>query len=380
MTVFSYLIQILRTKCSYCFISSNVLPDGKWRGRNEGTGQSFERCCSYEGSPIKKSDSSPFLCCNNSAYYSTASPPNLTSYIATHGRPPPLTRVPSMSDVDLTMPEMNMRSFILSQYQVSALYLTLSPRLRLYPWTMLYSITRDGCSLKNLYKRLENYDQALLFLILDTRKTAFGAVLSSPNLKLQGKVYTGTPETFLFSFYPKLRKFHASGENNYFVQAMTDGISIGGWRPALWVDCNLEKGTTDVSPTFDNSPLTDENFVIKELECWALAEPEHTAGLKPSRSSNAMYQSFASSLLASKKPEVEIGGVRCGRKSRNYYPTYVRESSIDKSMFTLGEEDEGEEESWGDKSNVFETPRKRESVSTSNVMASCSSKWSSLYV
>ena len=29
-----------------------------------------------------------------------------------------------------------------------------------------------------------------------------------------------------------------------------------------------------MSPTFDNSPLTDENFVIKELECWALAEPE----------------------------------------------------------------------------------------------------------
>ena len=29
-----------------------------------------------------------------------------------------------------------------------------------------------------------------------------------------------------------------------------------------------------MSPTFENTALTDTNFVIKEMECWALSEME----------------------------------------------------------------------------------------------------------
>ena len=29
-----------------------------------------------------------------------------------------------------------------------------------------------------------------------------------------------------------------------------------------------------MSPTFENTALTDNNFVIKEMECWALSDME----------------------------------------------------------------------------------------------------------
>ena len=49
-------------------------------------------------------------------------------------------------------------------------------------------------------------------------------------------------------------------------------MAIGGWKPAIWIDGNLEKGSSGSSNTFDNEPLTDENFLVKDIECWALDE------------------------------------------------------------------------------------------------------------
>jgi len=255
-----------------------------------------------------------------------------------------LQRVPSMQDAEFTMPEMNQMSSIISPYQISALFLTFPPRLRLYPWTLLYSLKRDGCSLSNLYSKLEDYDHTLLMIIMDTKRTIFGAVLSPPNLKLRGKSYYGTFETFIFTFYPRLQKYHPSGENNYFTMGMTDGITIGGWLPALWLDSNLERGTTNCSPTFDNLPLTDEEtFTVRDMECWALAEQEYMTEMNIP-GSVPIYSQFESSLLAEKKPEKEVGGVRCGRRARNYHPTWKPElmKSGDKKIFKLGGDDSDE--------------------------------------
>jgi len=56
------------------------------------------------------------------------------------------------------------------------------------------------------------------------------------------------------------------------LQASPDCLVIGGFEHAIWLDENLEKGTTGVSNTFDNRPLTDQEFLVKDMECWALDE------------------------------------------------------------------------------------------------------------
>ena len=45
----------------------------------------------------------------------------------------------------------------------------------------------------------------------DTYRNVFGAVLSSPNIKLQGQRFIGTAETFLYTFRPTFTKFNATG-------------------------------------------------------------------------------------------------------------------------------------------------------------------------
>ena len=63
-------------------------------------------------------------------------------------------------------------------------------------------------------------------------------------------------------------------------------MAIGGWKPAIWLDANLEKGSSGKSNTFDNDLLTDENFFVKDIECWALDESVASDVVKshPSRS------------------------------------------------------------------------------------------------
>jgi len=278
--------------------------------------------------------------------------------------PPILMRVPSVTDVENTMPDMNQNSSIVTPYQISALYLNFPPRLRLYPWTLMYSLKKDGCSLQNLYSKLESYEHTLLMLILDTKKTIFGAVLSAPNVKQKGKSYYGSFETFVFSFYPRLQKYTPSGKNNYFMMCMPDGITIGSMLPAIWLDNNLERGTSNVSCTFDNLPLTDETFVVRDIECWALAEIEYMDELFEMNGltvPDSIYKKFDSALLAEKRPEKEVGGVRCGRCSINYHPTWKPEentktNSTRKKMFKLGGDDSEEEEDSFLEDNVLFTP------------------------
>lgn len=46
-------------------------------------------------------------------------------------------------------------------------------------------------------------------------------------------------------------------------------IGSANGKFALWIDEDLNQGRTESCSTFDNQPLTTEDFTIKALECWA---------------------------------------------------------------------------------------------------------------
>ena len=58
--------------------------------------------------------------------------------------PPPhsLEAVPSVSDRDLCWPDLAECSRLLASHQLSRIFLSLTPRLRLEPWTLLYALSR----------------------------------------------------------------------------------------------------------------------------------------------------------------------------------------------------------------------------------------------
>ncbi|NXG13165.1 TLDC2 protein, partial [Grallaria varia] len=155
----------------------------------------------------------------------------------------------------------------------------LPPRLTQQPWQLLYCTRRDGFSLRTLYRRGGQGGSPALLLIRDTEAQAFGA-FSSCAICCSSS-FSGTGETFLFSFSPELKVFRWTGRNNFFVKGDVNLLMFGGGRCAvgncsgrfgLWLDGDLHHGGSHPCDTFGNEPLSPrEQFCVQDLELWGLA-------------------------------------------------------------------------------------------------------------
>ncbi|XP_013817003.2 TLD domain-containing protein 2 isoform X1 [Apteryx mantelli] len=162
-------------------------------------------------------------------------------------------------------------SSILQDKEIQELVPHLPLRLTQQPWSLLYCTTRDGFSLKTMYRSM-NLSSPVLLLIRDTEAQAFGAFCAS-TIRLSNHFY-GTGETFLFSFSPELKVFTWTGRNSFFMKGDMDLLMIGGGsgKFGLWLDGDLYHGGSHPCETFDNEPLSPrEEFCIQALEVWGLA-------------------------------------------------------------------------------------------------------------
>ncbi|CAG0920817.1 unnamed protein product [Notodromas monacha] len=76
----------------------------------------------------------------------------------------------------------------------------LPARCQGYPWKLSFSTAKDGFSLANLYRRMENVESCVLLIIQDSLNNVFGALLShAPTIQDHS---FGTGESFLFTFAP----------------------------------------------------------------------------------------------------------------------------------------------------------------------------------
>ncbi|XP_058143037.1 TLD domain-containing protein 2 isoform X2 [Dasypus novemcinctus] len=148
----------------------------------------------------------------------------------------------------------------------------LPPRVAGNSWHLAFRTSRDGCSLRSLYRRMEGHGGPVLLLLRDQDGQLFGA-FSSSALRLS-KGFYGTGETFLFSFAPQLKVFKWTGSNSFFVKGDLDSLMMGSGsgRFGLWLDGDLYHGGSHPCATFNNEVLArQEEFCIKELEAWVLS-------------------------------------------------------------------------------------------------------------
>ncbi|XP_068768654.1 TLD domain-containing protein 2 [Struthio camelus] len=163
-------------------------------------------------------------------------------------------------------------SSILQAKEIQELVPHLPLRLTQQPWSLLYCTTRDGFSLKTMYRRMNHLSSPVLLLIRDTEAQAFGAFCTS-TIRMSNCFY-GTGETFLFSFSPELKVFTWTGRNSFFMKGDMDLLMIGGGsgKFGLWLDGDLYHGGSHPCETFNNEPLSpQEEFCIQALEVWGLA-------------------------------------------------------------------------------------------------------------
>uniref|UniRef100_H0WHG4 TBC/LysM-associated domain containing 2 n=1 Tax=Otolemur garnettii TaxID=30611 RepID=H0WHG4_OTOGA len=172
---------------------------------------------------------------------------------------------------DLTEPQLTEASQVLGASEIRQLSFHLPSRVTGHPWNLVCT-SRDGFSLRSLYRQMEGHSGPVLLVLRDQDGQTFGA-FSSSAIRLS-KGFYGTGETFLFSFSPQLKVFKWTGSNTFFVKGDLDSLMMGSGsgKFGLWLDGDLYHGGSYPCATFNNEVLArQEQFCIKELEAWVLS-------------------------------------------------------------------------------------------------------------
>lgn len=154
------------------------------------------------------------------------------------------------------------------------------------PWRLVFSTHLHGESFTKMLSGLMHHGPTLL-LIKDTKGHVFGGFASQAwELKPQ---FQGDPSCFLFSVFPKLRVYTATGYNQHFMylnqhqQTMPNGLGMGGQHDyfGLWLDCDFGRGHSRARPkctTYGSPQLSaDEDFILDSVEVWAVGKPPQPA-------------------------------------------------------------------------------------------------------
>ncbi|XP_051727924.1 oxidation resistance protein 1b isoform X2 [Ctenopharyngodon idella] len=178
--------------------------------------------------------------------------------------------VKSDPDPESFRPSLNEPSDLLQPDQIEKLAKHLPARTIGYPWSLAFSTSKHGMSIKSLYRTMQGQDSPVLMVIKDSDGQLFGALASEP-FKVSDGFY-GTGETFVFSFCPDLEVFKWTGDNMFFIKGDPDSLAFGGGGGefGLWLDGDLYHGRTHSCKTFGNPMLSKtEDFYVQDIEIWS---------------------------------------------------------------------------------------------------------------
>ncbi|XP_047453494.1 MTOR-associated protein MEAK7 [Mugil cephalus] len=150
------------------------------------------------------------------------------------------------------------------------------------PWRLVFSTQLHGESFTRMVTGLLKRGPTLL-LIKDTRGHVFGGFASHGwEVKPQ---FQGDSRCFLFTVFPTLRVYTATGYNQHFMylnqnqQTMPNGLGMGGQHQyfGLWLDSDFGHGHSRARPkctTYGSPQLSgDEDFTLDSVEVWAVGKP-----------------------------------------------------------------------------------------------------------
>ncbi|XP_029009972.1 MTOR-associated protein MEAK7 isoform X2 [Betta splendens] len=150
------------------------------------------------------------------------------------------------------------------------------------PWRLVFSTQLHGESFTRMVAGLTKCGPTLL-LIKDTKGHVFGGFASHAwEVKPQ---FQGDSRCFLFTVFPRLRVFTATGYNDHFMylnqnqQTMPNGLGMGGQHHyfGLWLDSDFGRGHSRAKPkctTYGSPQLSaDDDFTLDSVEVWAVGKP-----------------------------------------------------------------------------------------------------------
>ncbi|KHN85736.1 TLD domain-containing protein 2 [Toxocara canis] len=186
-----------------------------------------------------------------------------------------------LDQMAMPIPDGATSSQILDEAMIRQIMEILPARAEGYPWVNIYNSEKNGFSLFTFYRKMMEWEEEMspvLLIIRDCEEHVFGAIASTALRPSEHFFGTGD-SCLLFKFVVnprtnerELHSFAWTGDNQYFVKASKDSLSMGagGGHYGLWLDADLNHGRSLRCDTFDNEPLAgdSEDFNVQFLEAF----------------------------------------------------------------------------------------------------------------
>uniref|UniRef100_A0A665WP38 MTOR-associated protein MEAK7 n=1 Tax=Echeneis naucrates TaxID=173247 RepID=A0A665WP38_ECHNA len=155
------------------------------------------------------------------------------------------------------------------------------------PWRLVYCTQLHGESFARMVSSLIKCGPTIL-LIKDSKGYVFGG-FASHTWEIRPQ-FQGDSRCFLFTVFPKLTVYTATGYNQHFMylnhnqQTMPNGLGMGGQHGyfGLWLDSDFGHGHSRARPkctTYASPQLSgEEDFILDSVEVWAVGKP-HEEGV-----------------------------------------------------------------------------------------------------
>nr|XP_012610744.1 TLD domain-containing protein 2 isoform X2 [Microcebus murinus] len=162
---------------------------------------------------------------------------------------------PAPAAEDPPEPQLTAASQVLGASEIRQLSFHLPPRVSGCPWSLVFCTSRDGFSLRSLYRQMEGRGGPALLVLRDQDGQTFGA-FSSSAIRLS-KGFYGTGETFLFSFSPQLKVMFPTFH----------GVWWGLWQDKLlgsqWPPAPPSVLGSQLSAIFPQGPAAGRTVVVR---------------------------------------------------------------------------------------------------------------------
>uniref|UniRef100_A0A4X1TJS2 TBC/LysM-associated domain containing 2 n=1 Tax=Sus scrofa TaxID=9823 RepID=A0A4X1TJS2_PIG len=138
---------------------------------------------------------------------------------------------PAPAPEDPVEPQLAEASQVLGASEIRQLSLHLPPRVTGHSWSLAFCTSRNGFSLRSLYRQMEGHNGPVLLVLRDHDGQMFGA-FSSSAIRLSKNFY-GTGETFLFTFSPQLKVMLLTFQEGSGIYGRTKNLGVGPSGPQL---------------------------------------------------------------------------------------------------------------------------------------------------
>jgi hypothetical protein len=188
---------------------------------------------------------------------------------------------------------------LLAPSDVRALVSHLPSRCVGKDWHLAFCSDRDGYSLLTLYNRVKGRGPSIVAVMDDkghvfcgfaSRDFSGSDLVTATTLPFgspgsaggRPASYFGSGESFLARIRPDFAVYRWTRRNNSFLLARSDGLAFGGGggKFGLWLDGDLEAGSSGVCDTYGNAPLaSSEMFKVVRVEVWCFGQQSGLAAI-----------------------------------------------------------------------------------------------------